>query len=176
MEILFWCLMAIPFGFAIAASEYESIVAGIVAIVVGALFFYLFTDYNFIPWIIANPGQSVLWTALYFVAGAIWSVVKWLYVVNTSTDRIKRDFEAFKSYVGNSKATIEDFKKSDHNSLKVLKNKARIMGWLVWWVPSLFWTVTHDLFRKIWDHIYSLFSGLYEKIVAKKIESTLKDF
>jgi H+/gluconate symporter-like permease len=175
MDYLFWGLMLIPFAFAVAASEYESIVAGLVSIVLAAAFFYIFTDYNPLPWIVANPGTAAIYTGLYFVTGAIYSVVKWLYVVNTSTNRIKTDFERFKLN-NRDDTSIEAFKKSEYNSLKVLKNKARIMGWLVWWVPSLFWTVTHDLFRKIWDHIYNMFSGLYEKIVSRKIDSTLKDF
>ena len=93
MDFLFWGLMLIPFGFAIAASAYESVVAGAVSIILGAIFFYIFADYNPFPWIVANPGSTAIYVVLYFLAGAVYSVLKWVYVVNTSTDVIKADFE-----------------------------------------------------------------------------------
>ncbi len=177
MDLIFWGLMLIPFAMAIAACEWDSIVAGLAALVIASVVIWLKLDINPITWAFANWLTVIYFAAGYVAAGATYSVLKWIWVVNHSSALIKANFEEFSKRAGrgpnSTPASVEDFKKSDYNTLRASRNKTKIMVWLVWWPASLFWTFTHDFLVEVWNHVYNLFANLYDRIADSKIDKTL---
>lgn len=122
---------------------------GIVAVIWTA------TDYN--PFVLAwdNLANLISFFSLYFVVGAVWSMVKWyFYLINVREDMIERNT-----------------KERPHNSY-ASNNKGRIMSWVGHWPFSMIGTLVGDFLTKILRTIYETFSSVYERI-EKKI---FKDF
>ena len=59
---------------------------------------------------------------------------------------------------------------TDHYTLTVQqtakRNKARIMTWMAYWPFSATWWVLRDFLRKLWDRLYRLLGGVYDRISA----------
>lgn len=179
-----YLLFLIPFALLIAATEWESGWFAICAIVIGLAIAYFVVDIQLHRLIIENPMKFFIGLLVYFAMGAAYSVLKWYMYVGKNAERIKQDFSKYKDLYSNTTKypdveteetkIREDFKKSSYNSMRASLNKYRISGWLVWWVPSMFWTFTHDFFKAVWDYIYEVFSSLYERIANNKIDSVIK--
>jgi hypothetical protein len=172
MDLFFWGLMLVPFGVALAASEYESITAGALALIIAGLIVYSKTGVEPLYWALTNWLTVLLYLGGYVFAGAIYATVKWWWVVEKSTSRIQHDYNEYKKAFPNT-STVENFKTSSYNSVKASLNKMRITGWMVWWPPSLVWSITHDLFTEIWNWVYNMFVNLFDKIAGHKIDRTL---
>jgi hypothetical protein len=177
MDIYFWGLMLLPFAVAIVACEWDNVAAGLMSLFIVSLIVWFKLDINPLQWAMEHWLTVIYYTAGYVVAGAVYSILKWIWVVNHSGEKIKTAYENFRTMASkgpNSKPpTIEDFKHSDYNPLRASRNKSKIMIWLVWWPASLFWTFAHDFLVEIWNHVYNLFVNLYDKIANSKIDKTL---
>lgn len=139
---------------------------------------------------------TLLFVLGYLVVGVVWSFMKW-------NEKVKKVFAEFKKvkdkYVkknGKIDATeeIKDFtnflanssirgsfyhKKSmteivEEITPKGIENKSTIVAWISYWPLSLLATLLNNPFRRLFEYVYSLVSGLYDRI-SKKHASALID-
>jgi hypothetical protein len=130
--------------------------AGIVAVITLAVL-AVFGGFNPLTYIMAHPGETILWVAGYFLVGAAWSLVKWYFWLlkirrqldqkdPTSYDRV-----LYSAGVGKFPPHPGDY-------------KARIVGWIALWPASMLWTVINDPVRRAAEEIYARLGGTYQKI------------
>lgn len=67
-----------------------------------------------------------------------------------------------------------EFKESSNNFLSPSKNKALIMFWAIWWVPSLVWFILGDSLRELGHFIYSKVGHYLETYTSKMIDKNLQ--
>lgn len=143
---------------------------------------------NILTTLFANPITVILTGLSYFVAGTIWTLLKFkLYVrkkrieINAAIDSGKYDVvkKDGRNYYG-SQRSLE----SDMRDLSVSENKYHIIRWAVWWPFSVIWTVLRDFVRDVFDWILTevvgrsleaISSGEAAKIKKERIKTPPED-
>lgn len=138
---------------------------------------------------------TTLFVLGYLVAGVVWSFLKW----NEKVKKVFGEFKVLKDKYVKKKGKIEtpeeikDFcsylndktprsfydKKSMTEIVSVITpkgidNKSTIVAWISYWPLSLLATLLNNPFRRLFEYVYSLVSGLYDRI-SKKHASALID-
>lgn len=120
-----------------------------------------------------HPYEIIGGIFAYLIVGAIFSIAKWFLYLNS--EDMQEYIKAKKTYYDQLKPEAREsigsfyaYLKGEH-SVSVSKNKSRITFWIAWWPPVLFWTLFSDLLVKVWNHIYNLLGGIYEKILEKTV-------
>lgn len=166
----FWLLLIVA---AIIMSEMMDndapVWAGVVAIITLALL-AVFGGFNPLTYIMAHPGETVLWVAGYFVVGAAWSLVKWYFWLLKIRRRLdERDpgvsFEVTLYHAG---VVRKQFPPNPGDY------KSRIVGWIALWPASMVWTVINDPVRRAAEEIYARLGGTYQKISNRVFEGYSK--
>jgi hypothetical protein len=89
--------------------------------------------------LITDP-MLLMWYALIYVGiGVIWSFIKWLLFVYHEKEH-KRPMP------------------------KAKDNKSEIVGWMVYWPWSAFWTILNDPIRRFYKMLVRLLEKMYDKI------------
>ncbi len=118
--------------------------------------------------------EGLVYGAIYLVAGAIWSFIKWISRVKTSISDFKDASPdlANKLQLQNPSSDVqrELSLSSDVNKLKLdispSRNKSKIICWLAYWPLSIFWDCTVDLFKNLYRYLqdgYKMISVHYLK-------------
>ncbi len=156
----FWLLLIASF----AILTYQvNIGSGFKSFLVFALTLFLFIFMgnleffdSFIYYIKNNSGKALLIFLGYFLAGAIWSIVKWYYFLLNSKEEQKKRKIDYPSLAKDFKFKIP--KPSEH--------KSDIILWMSYWPFSAFWTLIDNPFKKIFNGIFKRLEGVYNKIAA----------
>lgn len=139
-----------------------------------------------------NILTTVYFSVGYVILGLIWSFIKWnqkVAKIFKLFSKLKAKFIEKNGEI--TKANKKDFFKTleykfwysdysgkkgyfnDDNSLeevikditpKGIDNKAKIVSWIAYWPLSLIGTLLNDPFRRFFEWIYELVSGVYDKI------------
>ena len=133
--------------------------AGSVAIITLAVL-AVFGGFNPLIYIMAHPGETVLWVAGYFVVGAAWSLVKWYFWLLKIRRRLdERDPGlSFETVLYHAGVVRKQFPPNPGDY------KSRIVGWIALWPASMLWTVINDPVRRAAEEIYARLGGTYQKI------------
>lgn len=107
-----------------------------------------------------KPISDINWRFLllgicsYIAIGTLWSIFRWFRFVKTKVNQ-------YQSKCGNilTKTEMCNLK----SELLVNNNKERITAWIAFWMWSLFWNITGDLFTTIFETLH----GIYQKISNK---------
>ncbi len=113
---------------------------------------------GFLSYIKDNPGIIILCFAGYFIAGAVWSIVKWYYFVVDKRDEY-----------------LEYNRRSDFKIPSPKEYKSDIMLWMSYWPVSAVWTIINNPFKKIFIRIQKSLEGVYEKISAHVFKDLIKE-
>lgn len=122
------------------------------------------TDVKPLTWLSENPAKFAECLAAYALAGVVWGYVKWWFYLSA----IKRDYLAR----GYSVFSIRDFPP------KVSDNKYLIITWMMYWPPSLVWTLVHDPVYRFFNTLFHWVSGSFQRIsdrMFKDIVAAKKD-
>jgi len=135
-----------------------------------------------------NPLPIVYFVLSYVVLGTGWSIFKWKFYINVKVDKfnsiksefvekngeIKDNWKKWISYLQNVKYSTSEgksFYESDSPENIVSKiipqantKKALIVSWISYWPMSLGATLLNNPFRKFFEWIYSLVSGIYDRM------------
>lgn len=142
----FWAIMAIFFIATIISLENNTIGWPVfLTVVVGAIY------YKDIFNLLANWQVLLVFFLVYVSCGVAWSFYKWLHHV--------------KKYIAENKNKCKQDLKNAF-TLDVSYNKARIIGWIVYWPCSAFWTLTGDFFTNLFD----MLRNSYQNIVDKQLD------
>ena len=149
----FWMLCVASAVLIIYSTETSDISATLWFIISLALIGFLGNQDFFINighWIIYSPGKTLLVCLGYFLLGTVWSFIKWGFFLHK-----KR-----RHYIdSNTKITEFDFK-----YLKAIKNKGKIINWMIYWPLSLLWTLINDPVKRIFEKIFYKVSSIYDKM------------
>lgn len=131
----------------------------------------------------SNPMPTIYFGLTYIGAGLAWSLIKWKVYIKSKSDRfnqLKKDFIAkygdirysWKSWVShvssNMSLVLYEHDTPEEIVSKIIpqasEKKALIVSWISYWPMSLSATLLNNPFRRFFEWIYSIFSGLYDKI------------
>jgi hypothetical protein len=149
----------------------------------------------------SNPMPTIYFTLIYIGAGLTWSFVKWKTYINKRVDRfeeakagfikagndIKSDWRGWIEYLNDKipyylrNSTFWERHTPEEVGANVIpiakEKKALIVSWISYWPMSLFATLLNNPFRRFFEWIYSLVSGIYDKMgasAAQKIAAGLE--
>lgn len=168
-----WAIIwtALAFFILVATVEHEQGVASIVVLAIAVLVLELTGATALAAWVVANPVAVVGYAFLYFIAGGAWSLLKWWLFVRRQADRIKEKFDLWVKH--NPDQPKSEFYASSYNPANLGENKDRIMLWMMWWVPSLFWAIASDLIIGIWNRVYDLMAGGFRAIMQRIVGNVI---
>lgn len=101
---------------------------------------------NILIFIQDNPLIIVGYVLIYIIIGIGWSFFKWYAYL-----RKKRDYYREHNF---KDPKIPGFK----------ENVSRIVSWMMYWPFSALWTLTHNLFRDVFNFLTEQLRGAYEKV------------
>lgn len=135
-----------------------------------------------------NISTTIYFSLGYVILGMGWSILKWNEFVKKKVEKFKKIrseyLERNENFTDTDRIHLKslcdylrnfDFKVwgSDVESMKdiIVKimpngtdNKASIIAWISYWPLSLTATLLNNPFRRLWLYVYSLCSGVYDKI------------
>lgn len=164
--------------------------ATISLIIFGAVMIFL-GDWNPFPWMAANPLETVGIVLGYFVAGTIWSVIKWYFYCLNIRDRyneLKDEFFKEHGITGNKlPMTLKKEWKNHTDWVRGLgrgkdippsaaKNKGKILTWMTHWPFSAIWTLLNDPIRRVFIWIYKYMASGLQKISNRLFASIIVEF
>jgi len=158
-----WTLVL--FAIITATVEHELGTVSFIVLAVGLLVLEFTGTTALWAWASTNPLRLVGLAVLYLLAGCAWALIKWWLYVRKQKERVEKYFKYWRGMTRNEGVADSGFLDSDENPVQLnSENRNRIMIWMMWWVPSLFWTVVSDLVIGIWNRLYDLLAGGFAKI------------
>lgn len=82
----------------------------------------------------------------YVCIGAIWSIFKWWRNTRDVMEKYRAGEFNYASYA--------------IDALTPLRNKGKILSWMMFWPSSVFWTATREIFNTIWDVTVGVFNTI----------------
>ena len=167
-------------------NEEEGWASGILSFVLALLLWNYGKDIWF--FVSTNIATTIYFSLGYIILGMGWSILKWNEFVKKKVNLFKTKRA---EYLDQNKNFNEEDSIHLHNLCDKLRvygfkvwgsqvknmkdivvqimpngtdNKASIIAWISYWPLSLTATLLNNPFRKLWLYIYSLCSGLYDKI------------
>ena len=197
----FWILVAVVSILMFYFLEYDKSFRASLTLIITILFLFWFGNLSF-SYISANPLQFLAFVAGYFVAGAVWTVVKWWFFVYRMREEYNEIRESFlrsenvggpgipddlkSNWYGYLRRNVNYGKYGSRSRLKLIANgveppkpndfKSRIYSWMVFWPWSMVYTLIDDPVRKIFRFIYRNIKYLLERISAHAFRKTWDDF
>lgn len=170
-----WATTLFSFGIALTLWAYKEEIWGVVS---------------------ANPWSTVYFSLAYVGAGIVWSFMKWKSYIGKKIDlftEYKQKFIDKNGDINSNWKLWTDFLYGNKTSLgassyfdvkdtpetiaqKIIPQantkKSLIVSWISYWPMSLSATILNNPFRRFFEWIYSLVSGIYDKMgssAAKKM-------
>lgn len=183
-----WILFA---GFVIADIlflEYDNGRGATFSLFVFAAAMFFLGDWNPFPWMIANPLWTVGVVLGYFVAGSIWSMVKWYFHCLNVRDDFKEFKDEFftKHGITGEKIPMTLKKEWEHDiiytkfrkgvPLNFMDYKGTILTWMTHWPFSAVWTLLNDPIRRIFLSIYKHLGGILQSISNRCFATVVVEF
>lgn len=185
LGIWFWVLVLAEFCFLTWFVESEWGIASLVSIALFVVGIWWLADIPVWTWMKNNPGQLALYCIYYIVAGLVWSVFKYYFVLKRvqrfiksckkEWERNKGEFPVeikdFKDYVASQKCTWNYKTDTDFE-----RSTKRLVFWSAFWPTSMVWTVLNDPIRRLFKFlIYDVFIGIYRAMHKYMVERLLTE-
>ena len=171
-----YLLYLVPAVLLLSGTALESGTVSFIGLLALAGATYLVSGVDPFLWIVANPVLTMLLVAGYLLAGALWARMKFSLWLMDEAKSMREAYESYRRSTPHTDASLENFKKSlAARTWSPARNKGRIMAWMAWWVPSVFWTLTHDFFQKIWRWAYDLMLKSLERATNSALDRHLKE-
>lgn len=181
----FWGLILAEIVLLFIFVAYENGIGATLSLVAFGLILQFFGGVNIANYIVEHPIQLGIYVLLYFFIGTIWGIVKWWLLVwdrRAEYDEFKTEWLRLRDIVGsknipvNLKAEWQRTIKNQEWSTAPLArdHKAKIIGWMALWVPSMLYSLFNDAIRRIFLAIYYRIARELQKI-SDKIYSNIKD-
>ena len=146
---------------------------------------------NLFEFVTENPGNILILFGTYLAAGVAWSFVKWVSFLYNFKEYRETLLDGFRKNKGDDgyrriikKEPETEFeylsKRNYKNSEDLTKPpsyrdyKAKIVAWVVFWIPSLIGTVLDDFVRKLVTWIVNRFSAFYQ-LLSNKIVGNITE-
>ena len=169
----FWFLSVICFITIVVYIESDSFFGATMAFIIFGLLLYFGGNAQSFKelflYIKNNPMMVLTYVMAYIMTGVLWSILKyWLYLLNFKDKYDDKKKQYFDYYPGN---TTEQWIKSINEEKKYYKpNKDKIMNWMIWWIPSMVWTLINDPIRRAFRWAYNrsikVYDGIYQRVLG----------
>jgi len=128
-----------------------------------------------IPWRwfldLHNYLTVAMFAAGYVALGVGWSFAKWMLLLQEKAklyeqqkSRFQSDYEKWKDKPGASLSFAAYVKKYEDFPPSASQHKHSLKYWAFFWPVSVLKFMLYDFFRKFWDFVYGIFSGLYQRV------------
>lgn len=146
----FWIITAIASLLILILSEHdgEGWALIILAVLVGAVTLANPPIQNLIQ---TNPFFLIIAFFLYVIMGVVWSFIKWYFFLLNVRDAMKTDPDYQRNVHGTGITVRGRFV---YLPVKAHDYKARVIGWMMYWPWSAFWTMIDDPIRRICNRLY----------------------
>lgn len=131
---------------------------------------HLTLDLNVGTWLLHNWQFGIAGFVSYLGVGVVWTFFKWWRFARLSRAKIIEWLDHNSIYPGETtdhfyrKAPGPAQYKDGKFSLEASSHKGRIISWLAMWPFSVIGTLVGDLLFRLWETIYEMFSGVYQRI------------
>lgn len=187
--VWWWILLATVIIVDVWFLEYDNGTGATFSLVAFAAAMFFFGDWNPFPWMGANPLWTIGAVLGYFVAGGIWSIIKWYFHCLNIRDQYNEVKDAFfeeNSITGDKissqlksawKERLRYAGFKDESIAPVArKYKSTILMWMTHWPFSALWTLLNDPIRRIFMSIYARLTGTLQKISDRLFANTAVEF
>lgn len=168
----FWILTAAIAIVLVYEVAHERPVATGFTIVLYLLAIHLFGDAAVFSALRAHPAYIYIGVPAFFLAGALWALVKWWFYVKRKALEYRESRLEFLVVNKVEGATLdtpvpEDLRtRSFPRPRKPLarQNKGRITTWMVYWPFSMVWTLLDEPWRLIYEAMARLFQRISDRV------------
>lgn len=165
----FWFLVAVALVAIVTFIEFDKFLgATTVFIITGFLLYFGGNAPEFkslFAYIKDNPANVLVFAICYVIMGVIWSIVKYYFYLRAFKDK----------YEDAKKAGTHLDRFADTDAKYVKPNMEKIMIWMVWWIPSMLWTMVNDPIRRFFRWVYYRIVGVYDIMYKKMIGDILAE-
>lgn len=181
--IWFWVLVGVGILLMFVWVEYsQSFLAGLSILIILLLLKFL-GDVDAFGYIARNPSSVLGIAAGYFVIGPVWSFGKWWFYVRKQKEAYDEAYALFQEmlqqygsdkdwqrretkeqFIMASKPKIERYKPS------ALRNKNRVLTWMIYWPWSMAWTLISDPIKDIFEAIFRKLQSTYQGIADRAFQ------
>lgn len=175
-----WALILLLIAALFPIVAYEQCEVGLFGIVLFFVAAYFLWHLNILRTIWTNPATTLIFIALYFLAGALWSVFRWWRYVTEKRKEFDEALAKFhKEYKIKDGDPIPDNVLSKWTYYKVevpnvAKKKRSLVTWIIYWPWSMLWYFIRDFVVEIAEEIYKRLALMYTSIVNKQFEGVDK--
>lgn len=194
--LFWWFYLVALFGIIIFFIEEKSGFGATMATVLGLTGLEILGNTPVWDTIIYRPYYLIPFAIGYVLCGVVWSLIKWRLFIGKKHSQYVKQKEAFcknndilisEPFTQEQKASFNQYLSSnagyltDKNGIAIVRpyasnNKSLITMWMLWWIPSLFWTITHDLIIGFWENTKALFNYIRESISGYMEAMSIKRF
>lgn len=137
---------------ALTENSHSGFATLLLTVILGGL--QLFTSYQPISFIVAEPAKALWFIGGYIIIGFIYMFVKWAFVAHRASIFHKENQKQSYYYNGNLKAI----------PFVVKQWKSEILTWFAYWPFSAAWTLLNDPIRLILEEVYAWSSKRLQSI------------
>jgi hypothetical protein len=171
---LFWAIVVLESIFIFWALDDEDDETGGVVVTISIIIILgllqAFGNVKVGSYLLHHPWKSIVFLAAYFVAGGLWSIVKWWVVETDKFAKVREGFLRSKHASGTTvPAELQDewrtvvaAKKTD-----TLEHKGRFLAWIAYWPWSLVWTAINNPVKRLAQRIYYELQSTYQRITDR---------
>lgn len=161
IELLFtssfwpWLIVALFIIVCGLSAFFETIGLAIIGVLIFSGATWLLYDAGPLPWVLHNPGKTIVFGLVYVAIGAMWSLFKWTRRLSSSTVKTAIDDGKVRFLESNKKGSDDEyydnynFPWEAHPSYNV----DRITSWMALWPLSAFLFVFDDLLINFFHRI-----------------------
>ena len=188
MGFWFWGLFLIEFCLLTWFVEQEWGLASFVSLAIFIFGIWWLADVPVWTWIKSNPWELLKYAVIYILAGLVWSIGKYYFVLrkirnfvkNTKAEWMKKKdkgtgmpegIQTFKQFLDYKRANYDYKTKTDFES-----SAKKLTFWAAFWPTSMFWTILNDPIRKLFKFlIFDVFIGIFRKMHQKMVGDLIKE-
>jgi hypothetical protein len=112
-----------------------------------------------------SPIVIVLYVAIYFFIGTVWSLIKWQLYLSKIAKKINI---AIKNYDKSDRLSLKPFLLNKNLSVPELQeNKSRISMWITFWPLSMLLSLMDDFIKRVANEIVEFLHKLYQSMIDK---------
>jgi hypothetical protein len=184
----FWLLMLLSFIVITAFVENEVGTGATITLIITVLLLDLLCKVPVFKVILGHPLRTLELVALYFVLGAVWGVVKWVFYLK---DNLSRYNEARVEFLKDKRADemtpelaskfqdylANNYRRSERVEInpQVAEHKEDILRWMTYWPFSGLWTIINDPVRKLFKVAFASIQGGLQKLSDRMFRNAIDE-
>ncbi|TSC89160.1 MAG: hypothetical protein G01um10143_541 [Parcubacteria group bacterium Gr01-1014_3] len=192
----FWILVALEFICLITCMAKDKGTWATVSLIATCAILNWVSGMPLLHWVAGHFWLALAYAGGYFVAGTVWSVVKWYSYVTDQRERYDEMKDAFfKNYnlnaiTADNRTAWKRWLDDGHESGKgcgrtrckcvgqplARNHKDDVIRWMSYWPFSLLWTVLFNWVVKVCHKIYQHIQASLQRISDYKFKDTASDF